>query len=304
MPSYRDPAGREADMTSTSGVRLLLMWSSQCSHCLAELGALSRAAERLRAAGLTVLALSVDALDYDHRANDAEEARDFIQRARVPFAWGFIDSASLGRAQLFQEALFDRAVPTTVPLMFLLDREGNAVTIYRGPLAVERLLEDVKSAIGADDEELHHLAPPLPGRWFTRPVAIADMAEFMARQFQARLPEDSLPYLHLAAERSSGDKQTALRRELTETCHALALEYQSRQDLEHAAFYFEAALSSSADSAEIHCDYAQLLGAYGVLKKARAHFERALALRPGFERARRGLELLQRLSEGSPETRN
>ncbi len=298
MPSYRDAAGGPKDASPIRGALLVLLWAADCPHCAVELKGLADAEESLRKAGVTVLALSVDALGAAG-ASRTNKARDLIARWRVPFAWGFVDAASLDAMRQFETALFDRTIAAAVPVAFLLDGEGRAVAIYRGPLASAELIKDTRLMISASDAELHQLAPPFAGSWFTRPVDEASMAEFMARQFEGRLPERALPYLHLAAERATNAKvQTRLRTELTGKCHALALEYQRRQEPEQAAFYYESALTQSPAAAEIHCDYASMLGAYGILEKAAEHFQRALSARPGFERARAGLELVQKLQRG------
>ncbi len=292
--AYRSPAGEQKTLRRSSGPRLILIWASWCPHCREELKSLSQAADTIRAAGLDLLALSVDDLDRT-TVNDTTKAYSLIDQLRFPFPWGLIDSASLERIQLFQEALFDRTVTTTVPLAFLLDRNANVTAIYRGTFALQSVLQDAGSTTGASNEELHHLAPPLAGRWFTNHVDDATMAEFMARQFQTRFPEDSLPYLHLALERSRGEKKAQLRREAATTNHLLARQYRSQQKPERAAFYFDAALQYSPGSAEIHHDYGTMLGSYGLLREAEEQFRQALALEPDFKPARDSLELLRKL---------
>ena len=184
---------------------------------------------------------------------------------------------------------------TTVPLAFLLDHKASVTAIYRGPFELKSVLQDAANTMDASNKELHHLAPPLAGRWFTNHVDDATMAEFMARQFQTRLPEDSLPYLHLAAERSRGEKKAELRREAASKNHLLARQYKRQQKPEQAAFFFEAALQYSSNSAEIHHEYGAMLGNYGLLRKAEEQFRRALELEPDFKPARDGLELIRGL---------
>lgn len=296
--TYRDPAGRTKTVGRSSRPRLVLIWASWCSHCRDELKTLSQSAEVIRAAGLDLLALSVDDLN-SKTVNHTANAYNLMDGLKFPFDWGLIDSPSLERVQLFQEALFDRTVSTTVPLAFLLDRQASATAVYRGPFTLEDVLEDVGRTVGATNKELHHLAPPLAGRWFTNPVEDAPMAEFMARQFQGRFPEDSLAYLHLAAERSTGEKKSRLRRELATKNHLLAREYERQKKPERAAAYFDAALQYSPNSAEIHNDFGVMLGSCGRLREAEEHFRQALAIKPDFNEARDGLERLRKLLKAS-----
>jgi thiol-disulfide isomerase/thioredoxin len=185
MPAltYRDPAARVIASQPDGKPRLLMLWSSGCPHCRKELGDLAEAADAIRAAGLEVLALSVDGLKGP--ADDTSEVYDLIDRLGFPFPWGFIDGESAGRIRQFQNALFDRTPADSVPLTILLDETGRAVALYRGPFALAEVLREWKAIKVADDQQLYHFAPPLSGTWFTNPLAPDQIAAFMARRLVA-----------------------------------------------------------------------------------------------------------------------
>ena len=98
-----------------------------------------------------MLALSVDALD------DPSGAYALMDGLGWPFLWGFVDQATLERLETLQHAMFDRAVPLSVPFAWLLDAENKLVAIYRGEMNVSSILAEASSLIDANDETRHHL---------------------------------------------------------------------------------------------------------------------------------------------------
>ncbi len=182
MPSvtYRDAAAQALDLRPEGKPRLLVLWSSGCPHCRKELRDLAEAAATIRAAGLDVLALSVDGPNGP--ADDTSDTYRLIDRLQFPFPWGFLDGGSTARVHQFQSALFDRTPADSVPLALLLDEAGRAVALHRGPFAVADVLGEWQAIKGADARQLYHLAPPLAGTWFTNPLAPAHVEAFMARR--------------------------------------------------------------------------------------------------------------------------
>lgn len=292
--AYRNPPPQPTPLSSGVKARWLVFWGSWCPHCRDELAALTRAAATLRAAGVDILALSVDGL-RPGGGNPSAEASRMIRELGFPFAWGLINAPSFAKVEKFQEALFDTIVGTSLPLSFLLDEKANVVVIYRGPATPETVAGDARNVIGATNEQLHLLAPPFAGRTFTRAVDDTTIAEFMARQFQVQFPEDALTYLHLAAESAAGDRRRALRRELGTKHHAIARNYGNERKPEQAAYHYQAALEFAPGSAEILCDFASLLGSYGELRAAEEMFRRALAVAPDHARARAGLKQVREI---------
>jgi hypothetical protein len=170
---YRDQVARPVRMTADGRARMLLLWSADCGQCKLELRAIAKGAAALGAAGLDVLALSVEGLDGP--AADTSAAYDLVDETRFPFTWGLIDAASASRLQALQAALFDRTPAASVPLAILLDESNRAVAIYRGALELEQVLEDWRTIRGADEKQLYHLAPPMKGTWFTNPLPQAEV---------------------------------------------------------------------------------------------------------------------------------
>ena len=91
-----------------------------------------------------------------------------------------------------------------MPTSFLVNAEGQLAAVYRGPVSVERLLEDVAS-LAHDERRLTETALPFPGIWFDgrrrfAPIsivadlidhgAIRDAADYVQRN-QAELARQS-----------------------------------------------------------------------------------------------------------------
>jgi thiol-disulfide isomerase/thioredoxin len=295
--SWRDQTGQPRSLVPSpgGGLRLLVLWSSSCPHCRAELSGLAEGAAALRGAGLDVLALSTDGFDENGQVADTSRVYNEIDAVDFPFGWGFVDQSSLDRIQHVQTALFDRAVPPSVPLTFLLDGEGNALALYRGPQKVEHMIEDARTLAMLDREERLHLALPLAGRWFTKPLGPGQIAEFMAREFHPRHPEQALNYLQQAvALVETAEERAILVRDLSKQHHFLARRYREEEP-QKAASHFEAALKNAAEPVIIYDDYARMQCQYGRLDEAEVLFRKALALDPELAVGREGLELVERL---------
>jgi tetratricopeptide (TPR) repeat protein len=288
---FRDQALQPKALPNAPKGRLIVLWSSGCSQCREELKASAAASPH---AGFEVLALSVDALD------DPSGAYALMDEVAWPFPWGFVDQPMLERIETLQHAIFDRAVPLSVPLALLLDPENRIVALYRGRVNIKTILAESPSLIGADDETRHHLAPPQAGRWFTHPVPSAFVMEDLSRRFEERFPEDALPYLHLAYEQAGQDKKGRLQAELGAKHHRLAQAHAETNRPEQAAAAFEKALIYTQNSAAIYHNYAILLAQYRQFARARSLLERALAIDPNSSASQEALELVLRSISQSP----
>ncbi len=294
---YRDRALQPKGLPESERPCLLVFWSSLCLACRDELPRLAREREPLTGAGIDVLGLAVDGIEQ------SEGAYAFIDGAAWPFAWGFVEEAVLERLEHLQEVLFDRAVPLAVPLALLVDGKQHVLALYRGTIDVDEVIADARATVGASDEQLHHVAPPLAGRWFTNPVPRVFVAENLARRFEERFPEDALPYLHLAFEEAEAEKKESLRRELGFKHRRLAQQQAEANRLEAAVALFEKALVYTPESAALHHNYGVLLARYGHLNRAQQLLQRALQLDESSEATRKALQMVMEAMaarEGGP----
>ncbi|MEE3179558.1 MAG: hypothetical protein VX317_07735, partial [Verrucomicrobiota bacterium] len=118
--------------------------------------------------------------------------------------------------------------------------------------------------------------------------------EFMARQFEERLPEEALYFLEAAHEQASGSRRVALESGIARRHHERGKKYKAQRQAERAAAHFERALALEPQ-AEFYLDYGTMLASYGNLGAAAGMLEEALKLEPDLEPARKALEMVQKL---------
>jgi tetratricopeptide (TPR) repeat protein len=159
---------------------------------------------------------------------------------------------------------------------------------------LEEVLSDLKATGKASVDQLHALAPPFAGRWFTKPIDPAIALELMARQFEARLEEDSLFYLEAAMWKSAGGPKGVLGEELVQKHYAFARRYKAEVEPERAAAHFERALVI-APSARIYHDYGTMLASHGKLIQAKELLKKALILEPNLKPTLGALALVNKL---------
>jgi tetratricopeptide (TPR) repeat protein len=165
---FGGPTGAQAGVTDQLRGRpaLICLWASWCEPCAAELGELNERSAELTARGLTVLALSVDGL-YDKRTT-LREAAELLDRLQFRLPAGVPGPSLLDKLQAVHDELFDRHSPFPLPCSFLIDAEGRLGAIYRGPVRVASLLEDL-GKLSLTGEQRRGAALPFAGWWGVAP---------------------------------------------------------------------------------------------------------------------------------------
>lgn len=144
------------------------IWSSICAACVAELSEWSEHRDDLAGAGLDVLTLSTDHLDG---AAPPEATRAALARTSSPFPNLSISEASLKGLDFLQRSVLDRRTPLPVPSTFLVNTDGELVAFYRGPVAVNQLLQDLRlTGTEQPPDARRNAAIPFPGRWIGKAV--------------------------------------------------------------------------------------------------------------------------------------
>lgn len=298
---------------------LLSFWASWCAQCQRELYGFAKEYESIQAAGLNILALSVDGLDPQHDTGPAD-ALEFIAKARLPFPTGMTTTQTLEKLELIHGFLFHRlSGSSTLPLSYLLDERGEFAAIYRGVIGVQTLLADVKK-LSAPPAELRDRSLPFPGRWFSQ-VPFASIGH-LAGQFKDRYTDDYLHYLRLASnqqEKLYAEAPANRRPDIAEYLARLhahlatallglqkpaaAIRHQrrvvellpdsdsARANLngllathgrpEEALANLRRAHSENPASTSIRHNLAQTLRSLGHLEEATTHFEAILSIDPG-----------------------
>ena len=121
---------------------LLNIWASWCQPCIKELKEFSAREEDFRQAGLKVMLLNVNPSEQEQTLS--AESAAIIKRLGVPFEVVVASHETIEKLQLVNNAIFTRYLPLPVPCSLLVDGNGELAALYRGPVAVERVLQDVQ----------------------------------------------------------------------------------------------------------------------------------------------------------------
>ncbi|MAE66380.1 MAG: hypothetical protein CMJ18_19085 [Phycisphaeraceae bacterium] len=250
---------------------LINLWASWCLPCAAELKQFGAHAERLRDAGVDILALSVDGMSLDHDTGPAD-ARALLQRLEFPFESGRATPALLDKLTRVGEFLFDRHPPIGVPTSFLLDAEGRLAVIYRGRVEIQHVIEDAASATAADRR---HLATPFRGRWHA-PLGRIDHAA-LAAVFADDYPEDEIDLLASAIPHLDPNDEAAIANHYRTLVRTLMRNRRANDAVRH----IRDGIARWPDSAGLNQLAGTLLQRSGRYAESIAHFEAVLAKQPG-----------------------
>ncbi len=258
VPYERFDGGREWLRFDSGRPTLINLWASWCRPCLGELNELTARSDEVRAAGIDVVALSVDGLSDD--GSTTESAEQAIARVGFPFMIGRATPELLGALQSMHNRQIPMRRPLPLPTSFLVDARGHLSVIYKGPLSVDELLADTLQGSRTSQQRFVDAAP-FPGRTIDDP------------------------------------KIDAVRRRVeTLIRFRLGMDVEQAGRLAEAARHYQGVLELEPDYAEVHNNLGNVLARGNVLIPAEEHLRRAIELKPQFDLAHHNLAnvLLQR----------
>ena len=121
---------------------LINVWASWCAPCLKELSEFADRAADIEQSGLGIIALSVDGLGEDE--GDPKSADKVIKRLKFPFANVSATQPLIDSLQKLHDTHVGLHRPLPLPTSFLIDGRGRLAVIYKGPVDVDTLLDDLQ----------------------------------------------------------------------------------------------------------------------------------------------------------------
>ena len=168
MPKFESTPIQNGTKPVAVGATLINLWSTNCLPCIKELTEFSLNESELRQAGVNILALNVDELMEDARS-DLSRSKQILDEVKFPFAAAAINADDSGTLDLFHQAFLSLRRPLPVPSSFLTTADGRVAVIYRGPIGVPQILNDIK-LLQADTRAIRDEAVPFSGRWHAKPI--------------------------------------------------------------------------------------------------------------------------------------
>lgn len=254
----------------------LCLVSHTSAPCARQLAALEASAAALRAAGIDVVALSVDP------PGERGALVDFAQRAGFTGHVAMASPEALAALDAVQSVLLDRDRRLPLPSSLFVDGGGLLQVLYVGAVEPERAIAD--TALASLEPARRRLAAvPFPGR-FASEDGGADLARWEAAMNLLGLPD-------VAAELALG-RLDARRVDEAEMQVGFGKARLLQEKLEEAARHFERAVELDPYHADAWKGLGYCRHRLGDLAGARDAYREAARLDPGDERNRVNLGLV------------
>ncbi len=283
MPSlsYTTLAGERRPLPFPSGTPVLVnLWASWCEPCVAELAEFARRENELRAAGIEIVALSVDRLGDE--ASSGEQAKTTLARLEFPFAAGYADDGLVNDLQDFHNHAVPMWRPLPIPTSYLIDGRSRLAVIYTGPVSVDDVLADARHVPGGYADRFERAAC-VPGRSVDHELVVksAQQAETRTRfriassfHNAGRLSEAATSFLDLLE----------FQPDCEEAHEQLAVVFLRQGDFVQAAVHCRRALESDPNNPRLHNTMGNILSSKNP-NQAIAHYARAIRITPDYAEA-------------------
>jgi len=264
--SLPDLAGNTRELKSFRGSLVLLnFWTVSAPASREQLTRLHQSHPALAASGLSVIAMNVD------DPAEAQAAKSLATQLAPSIPVLFATPEVAGIYNIIYRYLFDRRRDLPLPVSFLLDKEGRIVRVYQGPVAAERLLDDIGSIPTAAAERMRK-ALPFAGELY--------QSEFRRNDFTYGIAMFQHGYLDQAAV--SFEQVIAAKPDDAEAYYNLGTLNLRRNDLAEAKRYLEETLRLRPNYPEAWNNLGMIAGQEGHAEEAIRNFQQSLLLRPDY----------------------
>lgn len=273
---YASFDGNAVELAERIGQPLLLnLWASWCRPCVDELAELTVHQQDVRDLGVRVIALSVDSLN--ERSPDTASLEQLRRRIGFPFEMGIAPAALVEQLQIVHDLLFKphRALP--LPTSVLLDSDGRLAAIYKGPINLDELKDDV-AKLSLSGPSLLRTALPFAGRWHGAPRG-QRLLPLAASLIEQKFVDETIHFVEqnrAELSRDSGFPDLLLR---------LGKELLSRGQTDEATARFHEALRISPNNPDGFYNLGIAMASAGRFDAAIGHYQRALQLKPDYVKA-------------------
>jgi peroxiredoxin/Tfp pilus assembly protein PilF len=263
-PTFSLPSadGKTHSLAQYRGKKVLLnFWATWCPPCRTELADFAANAGKLEAAGVQVLAASVD--------EPAERKR--LETITLPFPILLADDHLVAAYTILNRNLFDRRRDLALPTSFLIDESGEIIKIYQGRTPAESLLAD---AATRDRAPL-----PFPGKRYT-PEPRRNYTELATAMAERGLNAEARILFEAAIKRGQSGF------ELFNNFAGLLI---AEGELGRAEELLRASLRVNSSQVDAHANLGMLLFEQKKTEAAIPYLERALSVAPDDAASRRSL---------------
>lgn len=249
------------------------LWASWCPACVSEFKEFAAHEADITAAGIDVLALSVNGIGEGDNTTFAQ-AETALRKLGVRAASHRpADAATLEQLRIIANRVVAQNGPLPLPSGFLIDADGRLAAFYRGPAAVDRLLEDAASLELSDPAAIFRAGLPFAGTWIggvrSHPI------DRLANEFiDAGFIDSGLAFAKANANAFPNPEAYA------NVFSRVGNRFAERGELDTAIRYYRDALSRDDASASIQFNLALALERKGELPEALEAYRRAIALDP------------------------
>lgn len=271
--SAKNSAGDSHLIAPRNGRGLFIsLWASWCPACDGEFTEIAAHQAELKKAGLDLLILCVNGIGEGDPSTFAQgEAR--LKELGISAPHLPADTDLLEQLRIIANRVIAQNGQLPLPSGFLLDAKGDLAAFYRGPVPMERLLDDAASLPLQDPAAVFQAGLPFPGTWIgdTRRHPLDRLVnEFIDADF-------TTTGLEFARQHKTSFRSPE---SFAEVFSRVGNRHAAAQDLDTAIQYYREALTHYESSPTSHFNLALALERQGKIPDALTGYQRAIELDP------------------------